>query len=240
MTTAKKPSLHGRRKVELDESSLKAIRSIPIEEVIEEARPAKIEPEQPQVVASVKRKADALPMLSDPKGDPNAAANAERAQDTKPTKRRLPWKRKAVRTKSEAKSRKGLVGKLSKYRLKPMHVALVAILLIAVIRPWLVLGLFLITLFVIVGVFLIIGFDGFWQNVLRVSRWYAKRNPERAVAVHARLDRLAMRWDAVLDRFPEGMVDSLYLPDFGELAAADHRHDEAMERRLTGMQGKGA
>jgi hypothetical protein len=43
-----------------------------------------------------------------------------------------------------------------------------------------------------------------------------------------------------LDRFPEGTVDSLYLPDISELASAEARHDAAMERRLSGMSGKGA
>jgi len=44
-------------------------------------------------------------------------------------------------------------------------------------------------------------------------------------------------WDGILDRFPEGTVDGLYLPDFGELAAADDRHTEAMDRRLSGLHG---
>ena len=41
-----------------------------------------------------------------------------------------------------------------------------------------------------------------------------------------------MKWDAVLDRFPEGTVDGLYLPDFGEMAAAEARHDAALDRRF--------
>ena len=50
------------------------------------------------------------------------------------------------------------------------------------------------------------------------------------------LDDFAMCWDAILDRFPEGTVDALYMPDFGELAAADVRHDAVMERRLESLR----
>jgi len=50
-------------------------------------------------------------------------------------------------------------------------------------------------------------------------------------------DHLSVAWDGILDRFPEGTVDGLYLPDFGELAAADDRHTEAMDRRLSGLHG---
>ncbi|WP_394415134.1 hypothetical protein [Sulfitobacter sp. 1A12126] len=89
-----------------------------------------------------------------------------------------------------------------------------------------------VTVFVALGVFLALGYDGFWQRAMALGRWYAARRPERAAALHARLDAFAMKWDAVLDRFPEGTVDGLYLPDFGEMAAAEARHDAALDRRF--------
>lgn len=46
-----------------------------------------------------------------------------------------------------------------------------------------------------------------------------------------------MKWDAVLDRFPEGTVDGLYLPDFGEMAEAEARHDAALDRRFDRLRG---
>ena len=49
-----------------------------------------------------------------------------------------------------------------------------------------------------------------------------------------------VKWDAVLDRFPEGTVDGLYLPDFGEMAAADTRHDEALDRRFDSLRNSEA
>lgn len=90
---------------------------------------------------------------------------------------------------------------------------------------------------IITGVFLTVGYDGFWQGMIKFGRWYANRRPARAALLHARLDRFAVAWDGILDRFPEGTVDGLYLPDFGELAAADDRHTEAMDRRLSGLHG---
>ncbi len=112
--------------------------------------------------------------------------------------------------------------------------------LVVLLRPWLVLGLFVLSLLVLIGVILTVGYDGFWQGVMKASRWYGKRRPHRAEALYAKLDRFAMRWDAFLDRFPEGTVDGLYLPDLEQLATAERRHDEAVARRLAGLQGKGA
>jgi hypothetical protein len=128
---------------------------------------------------------------------------------------------------------------LSGYRPKPAHITLGLLVLVVLMRPWLVIGLLALVVFIMIGVFLIAGYDGFWHGVMKSNRWYAKRRPERAALILARLDRFAMRWDGVLDRFPEGTVDGLYLPDFGDMDAAERRHTEAMDRRLSGLQGKG-
>jgi len=133
-----------------------------------------------------------------------------------------------------------MLERVRNYRPAKAHLVLAAVLALVVLRPWLVLGLVILSTIITIGLLLMVGFDGFWEGVMRASRWYAKRRPSRAAAVHAKLDRFAMRWDAVLDRFPEGTVDSLYLPDISELASAEARHDAAMERRLSGMSGKGA
>ena len=115
----------------------------------------------------------------------------------------------------------------------PARAVILSLLALAVVlRPWLVFGVLFVTVFVVLGVFLALGYDGFWQRAMALGRWYAARQPERAAALHARLDAFAMKWDAVLDRFPEGTVDGLYLPDFGEMAAAEARHDAALDRRF--------
>ncbi|MEH6647263.1 hypothetical protein [Sulfitobacter sp.] len=238
----------------LDDGALDAIRSI----LTEETKPAprrslsreKTAPvEQPPEVAAPPRKASFFPELE----------SAEAASDSvtaapKKSRRKFPLggilKRRAAKTQKAAPVRTpqpetvassdGIVAKVKAYRPKPAHIALGALALVVLMRPWLVLGLVVLSLLILVGVFLIAGYDGFWQGVMKLGRWYANRRPERAAVLHARLDRFAVRWDAILDRFPEGSVDALYLPDFGDLATAEDRHAEAMERRLSGLHEKGA
>lgn len=114
-------------------------------------------------------------------------------------------------------------------------VVLVGTLLLLYARPWLILGMLFFTVLLCVGLFIVLGSDRFWRRAMSWGRIYAKYRPERAVRLHRRLDAFAMKWDAILDRFPEGTVDALYLPDFGEIAQADRRHVEAMDRRLSQM-----
>lgn len=126
--------------------------------------------------------------------------------------------------------------RITGYRPTPKHLIIAACALVVLLRPWLVIGILLLTLFVFIGIFLILGYDGFWKKTMGIARWYARRRPSRAVELHRKLDDFAMKWDAFLDRFPEGTVDGLYLPDFGELATADARHDEALDRRLSSLR----
>lgn len=133
---------------------------------------------------------------------------------------------------AQCKSRKPLALNLPKKRPSLRAVVLSLLVLTVILQPWLVLGVVVGTIFVTLGVFFALGYDSFWQRAMAFGRRYAGRRPARAVRLHARLDAFAMKWDAVLDRFPEGTVDGLYLPDFGEMAAADMRHDEALARRF--------
>lgn len=241
--------------IELDESSLSAIRSILTEEVAPAPRsrfgrgkPAPEEPEQKPT--RVRRKADALPDLAQPEAlddlqevaaKPKRGFSLRRKSATpkKAAPKAAPVKAKpAVEPRGDAGA--GMMDRIRAYRPTIGHIVLAALALLVFMRPWLVIGLVIFSIIVLVGVFLIAGYDGFWHGVVKASRWYAKRRPSRAAALHDRLDRFAVRWDAVLDRFPEGSVDGLYLPDFAELATAEARHDEIVERRLAGMQGKGA
>ncbi|MCX7568219.1 hypothetical protein OS189_17900 [Sulfitobacter sp. F26169L] len=246
---------------DLDASSLEAIRSILTEDVAPPppARSADLNAQEDEkqynksrTVGRLRRKADALPRLAKPAPDPEAAARAAELLAPKPKKRKFSLRRKNVKVQpvaqptepvqersTQASLQDRVMVAVRGYRPKPAHIALGGFALLVLLRPWLVLGLVFLMLFIVVGVFLILGYDGFWQRVMKFGRWYANRRPARAAVLHARLDRFAVGWDAVLDRFPEGTVDGLYLPDFGELATADQRHGEAMERRLAGMQEKG-
>ena len=122
------------------------------------------------------------------------------------------------------------------YRPTPRHIVIASLFLVVFFRPWLVLGIVFLSLVVLAGVFLILGYDGFWRQIMGLARWYARRHPSRASEMHRKLDGFAMRWDAILDRFPEGTVDGLYLPDFGHLAEADAKHDAALERRFSDLR----
>ena len=174
----------------------------------------------------------------------NVMVDAESAKDTRadtgtaepPVAPRRPG-RVAVPDLPEPEAVDVKIRKASRRRIRakrpPARAVILSLLALAVVlRPWLVFGVVFVTVFVVLGVFLALSYDGFWQRAMALGRWYAARRPERAAALHARLDAFAMKWDAVLDRFPEGTVDGLYLPDFGEMAEAEARHDAALDRRF--------
>lgn len=250
MTSAPKTSPLS-TEIELDESSLNAIRSI-LAEGDAALPPSRMERSESVAAtpvaeaAPVRCKADALPDLA-------CAETSDISQEVTPKRkfgfflRRKPAAPREVAPKTISATPKnrrnagaGLLDRLRAYRPTVAHIVLGAFVLVVLLRPWLVGGLLALSIFIVIGVFLIAGYDGFWHGAIKASRWYARRRPSRAEVLHARLDRFAVRWDAVLDRFPEGTVDGLYLPDFAELETADARHDEVVERRLAGMREKGA
>lgn len=202
---------------ELDPTSMAAIRSLLVAEpdAFDSARTVRPARQQKPVAPPPRREA------------PQAAKPANRsgaARKTMPA----PAPEDAAQDTAAA----GVKGRLTGYRPKARHILLVCVAALIVLRPWLILGLLVLSSIMMIGVFLILGYDGFWRRAMAVARWYARRRPSRAAVLHQKLDRFAMKWDSILDRFPEGSVDGLYLPDFGELAQADARHDAAMDRRL--------
>ncbi|KIN65965.1 hypothetical protein Z946_688 [Sulfitobacter noctilucicola] len=218
---------------DLDPNALAAIRELLHTEATEPVQPAPERqteaPAQAVPVAPVaprRTRSAAAPLEApavSPKGQPQQEAFADLPNE--------PVRRAAA---------PGLKARIMSYRPTPKHMILFSIALLVLFRPWLVIGLFFLSLFVMVGVFLILGYDGFWRRAMGLARWYAQRRPSRAAELHQKLDAFAMKWDAVLDRFPEGSVDGLYLPDFGELEAAESRHDAALERRFSDLREGGA
>lgn len=81
--------------------------------------------------------------------------------------------------------------------------------------PYWVLGAVAAWFMLAIGAFLTIGADRVWTALEWLVHGYARMRPSAAVGTYAWLDSVAFRWDAVLDCFPDGMVDSLYMPDFG-------------------------
>jgi hypothetical protein len=99
-------------------------------------------------------------------------------------------------------------------------------------NPLTFLALTLILLTFGVGTYFALGYDGFWEQMLRPPRWYVARRPDRAKRVHEAVDRFAMRWDAILDWFPEALVCGLYLPDVSNLAVTPDEPDTRFDLRL--------
>ena len=239
---------------ELDANSLNAIRSILTEQEAppprlpegrKQAAFAPVEQETPREVALARKKAEAFVPLSSPEVPPVEDLRPARAKRLFSLRRGLKKTPKPVVANPNARTAvpvtgNGALSRLKGYRPTPTHIALAVFALLVLTRPWLVLGLTLLFFLILIGAFLIAGYDGFWQGAIKLGRWYAGRRPARAAILHARLDSFAVKWDALLDRFPEGTVDGLYLPDFGEIATADARHAQAVERRLKGLHGNGA
>lgn len=125
--------------------------------------------------------------------------------------------------------------KLRGFRPSTRHIALLSMALLVVLRPhWFVIsGILAVALFV--ATFLILGSDRIWRMVVAWLNHVEARNPARAARLRTRLDGFACRWDAILDLFPDGMVDSLYMPDLQAMQDADAAHNAAVETRLNQM-----
>ncbi|MEM6304347.1 MAG: hypothetical protein AAF744_06475 [Pseudomonadota bacterium] len=203
----------------LDAQSLAAIRDILSEDTAPAKPPRREKAQTPRAVPE-----DAAPPVTSPPHTQldTPATSAQRPAPTEKQRVQTAADRIAGRLKASIKG----------YRPTPRHIIVAGAVLLVVFRPWLVLGLVFLFLFVFAGILLILGYDGFWRQVMRLGRWYARKHPSRSGELHRKLDRFAMRFDAFLDRFPEGTVDGLYLPDLGDLTEADKRHDAALDRRF--------
>ncbi len=87
-------------------------------------------------------------------------------------------------------------------------------------------------------VFMALGGDRIWGMVEAHLNRVSANDPERGHALRAKLDRWANRWDSVLDRFPEGSVDGLYMPDFSVSTQSGPCYDSIMAERIKRMQGE--
>ncbi len=128
-----------------------------------------------------------------------------------------------------------LVRRIRSFRPSTRQLALVCLALLVVVRPhWFVISGALV-LACVVGLFLLFGSDRIWRGVVSYLRRVDARDPVRGVLLRERMDRFACRWDGVLDRFPDGMVDGLYMPDLQAMESAEAAHTYAMAQRLARM-----
>lgn len=108
--------------------------------------------------------------------------------------------------------------------------------LLVILRPHVFVIGAIVALFVIGGAFAVFGGDAVWGGAMRCFTRFANIAPTRAARLAKRMDTFALRWDALLDRFPDGSVDGLYLPDFQAQTKADEHHAAVMSERLARMQ----
>lgn len=130
---------------------------------------------------------------------------------------------------------RGLMSGLRGFQPKTRHLALASAALLFVLRPhWFAIGGG-IALALITGTFLTLGADRIWTAVSNRLARIEATDKLRAETLRAKLDVLAYRWDSVLDLFPDGMVDGLYMPDFQTLRMTEVEHQEVVAERLHRM-----
>ncbi len=109
------------------------------------------------------------------------------------------------------------------------------LVLLVIFFPVLVLLLGLSLAALISAIYVGMGYDAFWDMLLKPVRWHVARQPQSAGAVHQKIDHFAVRWDAILDRFPDGWVAALYLPDVSDIAALAREDEAKFELRMDGL-----
>ena len=216
---------------ELDTKAMMAIRAMladetPAEPLVKRGRAV---PEQPAPAAPSSSARHALPPL-EPEHIPETGYETNVPQSARKAPRATQLRLPDMGAFEPFKAR------LLSYRPSKAHLIIGAAALLILFRPGLVIGLLFLSLFIMVGIFLVVGYDGFWRGIFAGLRWYADKRPHRAEAMHERLDNFAVKWDSFLDRFPEGSVDGLYLPDLAALEVAEQKHDEALDRRFDGLR----
>ncbi|WP_299049207.1 hypothetical protein [uncultured Tateyamaria sp.] len=131
------------------------------------------------------------------------------------------------------------VGALRGFQPTTRHLALASVALLCVVRPhWIVIGTVLM-LAMVLGAFMVLGSDRIWHGVLAWLDRVEARDSARACELRGKLDSFACRWDGILDIFPDGMVDSLYMPDFQAMQQAEIDHQQVVSDRLNRMAQEG-
>ncbi|MEM6373902.1 MAG: hypothetical protein AAF727_14135 [Pseudomonadota bacterium] len=219
----------GRPQTATDEETMSVIRSILTEENsapdVPTAAAAKVTAQKPTQRAFVERKGENTPR--------RRADDLPALQDVVEETAAAPAPRRPVR--SVLRALVAVLRRLRAFRPTTRHLALASLALLTVLRPhWVVVGAVL-CLAMVIAMFLIAGADRVWRGVNVYLNRVDARDPQRATELRTRLDSFACRWDAVLDRFPDGMVDGLYMPDFQDMQANDAAHADAMAERLSRM-----
>lgn len=131
------------------------------------------------------------------------------------------------------------LGRVRGFQPTTRHLAIASAALLFVLRPhWFLIGALLV-LVLVAGAFATLGSDRIWRALQVWLDRVEARDSDRAARLRTRLDRFACRWDSVLDLFPDGMVDALYMPDFQGMQQAEFAHQQVVADRLNRMAREG-
>ncbi|WP_299695147.1 hypothetical protein [uncultured Tateyamaria sp.] len=128
----------------------------------------------------------------------------------------------------------------AQFRPTTRHLAFVSVLLLVVVRPhwFIVAGACIVAL--VLGLFLFMGAGRIWGTLLHGVELIEKSDVARGTRLRNSLDRFACRWDRLLDMLPDGMADTLYMPDFQQRSAeVEAQHAQAVADRFDRMQRDG-
>lgn len=167
--------------------------------------------------------------------DVGPAPQKERAKETLSSKNPR-TKRSAAKTRPRRKmalSRLKVPSVLCRF--SPRWGAIAVLFACAILYPALIVLPIFATLFVVIGAFVLFGSERVWDRVGQGLARLETRSPRKTARLMARLDAFAVRWDAILDRFPEGWVDGLYLPDFANSHERSRYEDALVTARLQRM-----
>ena len=104
-------------------------------------------------------------------------------------------------------------------RIRPLKpklraIAIAAVIASAFVWPWAIPVALLVLFWTVLVFFIFVGFERMVGALIGIYRWMHPKWPDRAESYRARLDRMALACDAVLDRLPGAWTEDVYLPDF--------------------------
>ncbi|MCF6233645.1 MAG: hypothetical protein L3J36_11205 [Rhodobacteraceae bacterium] len=100
------------------------------------------------------------------------------------------------------------------YQPVPRHIALLLMVTILLIVPWLVPSLLAGVLGIVAFTYLVLGHDFSCKMVATWFKWLKRRDSHGAEVVRARAERVSNRLTRWLDHLPANWTTGLYLPDF--------------------------
>ncbi|WP_299591961.1 hypothetical protein [uncultured Tateyamaria sp.] len=217
-----------------EEETMSMIRSV----LTDEGGPSKPQPRKTKAIQKVAQRGGIGQHAADRTDAPRAFD--QRASEAAPHRRAtdLPELAPDVQVQKRARIFRPLANVIAQVRgfqPRTRHVALASAALLFVLRPhWFVIGA-AIALALVAGAFLTLGTDRIWTAIMGWLNQVEAKDTARAEELRVKLDAFAYRWDSVLDLFPDGMVDGLYMPDFQALQMAEAEHQEVVADRLHRM-----